>query len=134
MLTPEEYDSAKRTTFDAFSPWPVVVSAIYEGLARLGVPSDATLLEPGSRLTIAVAISRHTLLTSQSRRLTCQAGPRLGMIPKLRHPEAGGSEYGGLEIASKVSSSLIRPIRVRLSRVGIDPTINGTWVYIRCRS
>jgi hypothetical protein len=45
---PEEYDSAKRTTFDAFSPWPVVIATIHEGLARLGVPSDATLLEPGS--------------------------------------------------------------------------------------
>jgi hypothetical protein len=47
LLTPEEYDWAKRTTFNAFSRSPVVIAAMHEGLARLGVPYDATLLEPG---------------------------------------------------------------------------------------
>jgi hypothetical protein len=80
LLTPEEYDSAKRTTFDAFSPWPVVVSAIYEGLARLGVPSDATLVEPdcctgnimaapGGMPFIGIELDSNSGLRSQMHRL-----------------------------------------------------------------
>ena len=47
LLTPEEYDSAKRTTFNAFYTSPVVIAAMHDALARLGVPADATVLEPG---------------------------------------------------------------------------------------
>ena len=47
LLTPEEYDSAKRTTFNAFYTSPTVIQAMHEALARLGVPADATVLEPG---------------------------------------------------------------------------------------
>jgi N12 class adenine-specific DNA methylase len=47
LLTPVEYDSAKRTTFNAFYTSPVVIGAIYAGLERLGVPAQATILEPG---------------------------------------------------------------------------------------
>ena len=47
LLTPEEYDSAKRTTFNAFYTSPTVIAAIHEAIARLGVPGDATVLEPG---------------------------------------------------------------------------------------
>ena len=47
LLTPEEYDSAKRTTFTAFYTSPTVIQAMHEALARLGVPADATVLEPG---------------------------------------------------------------------------------------
>jgi hypothetical protein len=47
LLTPVEYDSAKRTTFNAFYTSPAVIAAMHEGLARLSVASDATLLEPG---------------------------------------------------------------------------------------
>jgi N12 class adenine-specific DNA methylase len=47
LLTPEEYDSAKRTTFNAFYTSPVVINAIYSGIARLGIPGGATILEPG---------------------------------------------------------------------------------------
>src|SRR3989454_8857585 len=47
LLPPEDYASAKRTTFTAFYTAPVVMQAMYEALARLGVPSDATVLEPG---------------------------------------------------------------------------------------
>jgi hypothetical protein len=46
-LTPGEYDSAKRTTFNAFYTSPTVISATHEAIARLGVPADATVLEPG---------------------------------------------------------------------------------------
>lgn len=47
LLTPAEYDSAKRTTFNAFYTSPTVITAIHEAITRLGVPADATVLEPG---------------------------------------------------------------------------------------
>ena len=47
LLTAEEYDSAKRTTFNAFYTSPTVISAIHEAISRLGVPKNATVLEPG---------------------------------------------------------------------------------------
>jgi N12 class adenine-specific DNA methylase len=47
LLSPAEYDSAKRTTFNAFYTSPVVIAAMYEAIRRLGVPSDSTVLEPG---------------------------------------------------------------------------------------
>jgi len=47
VLTPSEYESAKRTTFNAFYTSPTVISAIHEAIARLGVPAGGTLLEPG---------------------------------------------------------------------------------------
>jgi hypothetical protein len=47
LLTPEEYDSAKRTTFNAFYTSPTVIAGIHEAISRLGVPAGATILEPG---------------------------------------------------------------------------------------
>jgi N12 class adenine-specific DNA methylase len=47
LLTPQEYDSAKRTTFNAFYTSPIVIGAIHDAIARLGIPGDATVLEPG---------------------------------------------------------------------------------------
>ena len=47
LLTPDEYDSAKRTTFNAFYTSPIVISAIHEGIARLGIPANPIVLEPG---------------------------------------------------------------------------------------
>jgi N12 class adenine-specific DNA methylase len=47
LLTPDEYDSAKRTTFNAFYTSPTVIAAIHEAIGRMGVPDRATILEPG---------------------------------------------------------------------------------------
>ena len=47
LLMPEEYDSAKRTTFSQFFTAPVVMKAMHEALGRLGVPDNAVILEPG---------------------------------------------------------------------------------------
>jgi N12 class adenine-specific DNA methylase len=47
LLSPPEYESAKRTTFNAFYTSPTVIAAIYEAISRLGVPTNATILEPG---------------------------------------------------------------------------------------
>ena len=47
LLTEEEYASARRTVFNAFYTSPTVVSAMFAAFKRLGVPQDATVLEPG---------------------------------------------------------------------------------------
>jgi N12 class adenine-specific DNA methylase len=47
LLSREEYESAKRTTFNAFYTSPTVIAAIHEAIARLGVPGNASVLEPG---------------------------------------------------------------------------------------
>ncbi len=47
LLTPEEYESARRTVFTAFYTSPIVMSSMHEALSRLGVPSSAVILEPG---------------------------------------------------------------------------------------
>jgi N12 class adenine-specific DNA methylase len=47
LLTPEDYASAKRATFTAFYTPPVVMHAMHDALARLGLPPHATVLELG---------------------------------------------------------------------------------------
>ncbi len=47
LLTPAEYESAKRTTFNAFYTSPVVIQAMHNAMTQLGVPANATILEPG---------------------------------------------------------------------------------------
>jgi len=47
LLSPEDYASAKRTTFTAFYTSPLVIRAMHAALRHLGVPQDATVLEPG---------------------------------------------------------------------------------------
>jgi N12 class adenine-specific DNA methylase len=47
LLTPQEYASAKATTPNAFYTSPTVIQAIHLAIARLGVPANATVLEPG---------------------------------------------------------------------------------------
>ena len=47
LLSDEEYASARRTTFNAFYTSPVVMQAMHDALNRLGIPANATVLEPG---------------------------------------------------------------------------------------
>ncbi len=47
LLTEKEYDSAKRTTFNAFYTSSTVIKATYQALTRLGVSDNALVLEPG---------------------------------------------------------------------------------------
>jgi N12 class adenine-specific DNA methylase len=47
LLSPEDYDSARRTVFSQFFTSPTVMAGLHAALARLGVPADATVLEPG---------------------------------------------------------------------------------------
>ncbi len=47
LLTPDDYESAKRTTFNAFYTSPEVIQAMHAALGQLGVPQNALILEPG---------------------------------------------------------------------------------------
>jgi SAM-dependent methyltransferase len=57
LLTPEDYARARRTTFTAFYTSPVVIRAMHTALAHLGVPSDATVLEPGCGIGNFIALA-----------------------------------------------------------------------------
>jgi N12 class adenine-specific DNA methylase len=82
LLTPQEYDSAKRTTFNAFYTSPAVIASIHEAIGRLGVPDDATILEPGCGIGNFM---------SQARQGTRFIGIELdsisGRIARSLHPE-----------------------------------------------
>jgi N12 class adenine-specific DNA methylase len=47
LLTPVEYESVRRTTFNAFYTSPTVIASMHEAIGRLGVPAGGTILEPG---------------------------------------------------------------------------------------
>src|SRR3954451_6862752 len=81
LLSPEEYESARRTTFNAFYTSPVVVRAMFDALSRLGVPEDATVLEPGcgSGNFLAQAASGMRFIGVELDRIS-------GRIAKALHP------------------------------------------------
>lgn len=47
LLSPQEYESAKRTTFNAFYTSPEVIQAIHQSVRQLGIGDHSTFLEPG---------------------------------------------------------------------------------------
>ena len=47
LASDAEYAGARRSVFNAFYTSPAVVRAMFDALRRLGVPDDATVLEPG---------------------------------------------------------------------------------------
>src|SRR5256884_4041696 len=57
LLTPEDYASAKRTTFTAFYTSSLVSRAMHDVLKHLGVPQDATVLEPGCGIGNFIALA-----------------------------------------------------------------------------
>ena len=86
LLTPEEYASAKRTTFNAFYTSPTVIAAMHRALDRLGVPAEATALEPGCGTGnfIAQAADGHAVHRRRARRPLRPDRPRAA--PASRHP------------------------------------------------
>jgi N12 class adenine-specific DNA methylase len=83
LLTPEEYDSAKRTTFNAFYTSPVVMAAMHEALSRLGIPATATVLEPGC------GIGNFMSLAPQGMRfIGVELDSISGRIARAIHPDA----------------------------------------------
>src|SRR5262245_3000007 len=81
LLTPEDYASARRTTFTAFYTAPVVMQAMHAALARMGVPPDALVLEPGCGIGnfIAHAPARMRFIGVELDRLS-------GRIARALHP------------------------------------------------
>jgi N12 class adenine-specific DNA methylase len=82
LLTPEEYASAKRTTFNAFYTSPVVIHAIHEAIARLGVPANATILEPGCGIGNFMSDR-----SQEAHYIGVELDSISGRIAKLLHPD-----------------------------------------------
>jgi N12 class adenine-specific DNA methylase len=81
LLTAEEYDSAKRTTFNAFYTSPIVITAIHEAISRLGVPEGATVLEPGCGTGNFMSQGKKGM-----RYIGVELDSISGRIAKARHP------------------------------------------------
>lgn len=81
-LTTEEYESAKRTTFNAFYTSPVVIAAIHKAIVRLGVPANGTVLEPGCGTGNFLSLA-----PSGMRFIGIELDLVSGRIAKLLHPD-----------------------------------------------
>jgi N12 class adenine-specific DNA methylase len=82
LLRPEEYDSAKRTTFNAFYTSQVVIAAIQDATGRLGVADAATILEPGCGIGNFLSHSK-----PGQRFIGVELDSISGRIAKALHPE-----------------------------------------------
>jgi N12 class adenine-specific DNA methylase/SAM-dependent methyltransferase len=82
LLTDDEYASARRTTFNAFYTSPVVIAAVYAALARLGVPENALVLEPGCGTGNFLAQAPRVM-----RFVGVERDSISGRIAKARHPD-----------------------------------------------
>ena len=83
LLTPEEYASAKATTFNAFYTSPTVITAIHEAITRLGVPANATILEPGCGIGNFMSYGQAGM-----RFIGVEQDSISGRIARALHPEA----------------------------------------------
>jgi hypothetical protein len=83
LLTPEEYDSAKRTTFNQFFTSPLVMKSMHEALAQLGVPAGATVLEPGCGIGNFMGYAPEAM-----RFIGVEQDSISGRIARALHPEA----------------------------------------------
>ncbi|HTU91244.1 MAG TPA: hypothetical protein VMF69_14285, partial [Gemmataceae bacterium] len=82
LLTPEEYESAKRTTFNQFFTSPLVMQAMHDALHRLGVLENDTALEPGC------GVGRFIGLRPSYRWIGVELDSISGRIAQLLHPQA----------------------------------------------
>jgi N12 class adenine-specific DNA methylase/predicted RNA methylase len=82
LLTPEEYDSAKRTVFNAFYTSPVVIAGMHKALGRLGVPAGSTVLEPGCGTGNFLAQAAHGM-----RFIGVELDSISGRIARALHPQ-----------------------------------------------
>jgi N12 class adenine-specific DNA methylase len=80
LLTPDEYASAKRTTFNAFYTSETVIDAMHQALTRLGVPDGAVVLEPGA------GVGR--FIRPGKRFIGVELDSISGRIAKALHPDA----------------------------------------------
>jgi N12 class adenine-specific DNA methylase len=81
LVTPEEYDSAKRTTFNAFYTSPIVMSSMHAAVSRFGVPAHALTLEPGCGIG-------NFMQGSPARFIGVEMDSLSGRIARVLHPHA----------------------------------------------
>ena len=82
LLTPAEYESAKRTTFNAFYTSPTVIASMHAALGRLGVPTNAIVLEPGCGSGNFISLA-----PQEMRFIGVELDLLSGRIAQLRHPD-----------------------------------------------
>src|SRR5207302_1200337 len=72
-----------RTTFNAFYTSPTVIASIHEAITRLGVPGNATILEPGCGVGnfMSQGSDGHRFIGVEMDRIS-------GRIAKALHPDA----------------------------------------------
>ena len=83
LLTPEEYDSARRTTFTAFYTSPIVMNAMHQAMERLGVPANGLLLEPGCGVGNFMGQGK-----GEARYIGVEMDSLSGRIARVLHPTA----------------------------------------------
>jgi hypothetical protein len=83
LLSADEYDSAKRTTFNAFYTSPTVISGIHEAISRLGIPGNALVMEPGCGIGNFMSQAREGM-----RFIGVELDSISGRIARAIHPEA----------------------------------------------
>ncbi len=83
VLSPEEYDSARRTVFSQYFTSPVVMREMHRALRRLGVPGEATVLEPGCGIGNFMAHA-----PTGMRFIGVELDSISGRIARALHPEA----------------------------------------------
>ncbi len=82
LTTTAEYDSAKRTTFNAFYTSPTAIAAMHDAICRLGIPSNGILLEPGCGTGNFVSLAPHGM-----RFIGIEMDSISGRIAKALHPD-----------------------------------------------
>ena len=83
LLDPEEYGSARRTTFNAFYTSPIVIASMHDAIARLGIPDGATILEPGCGIGNFLGTGK-----PGNRFIGVEMDSISGRIAKAIHPQA----------------------------------------------
>jgi N12 class adenine-specific DNA methylase len=83
LITRDEYDSAKATTFNQFFTSPLVMRAMHAALARLGVPPNALVLEPGCGIGNFMGVAPEVM-----RFVGIEKDSISGRIARALHPNA----------------------------------------------
>ena len=83
LLSPAEYDSARRTVFSQFFTSPIVMTAMHAALARQGVPATATVLEAGCGIGNFMAHA-----PAGQRFIGVELDSLSGRIARALHPDA----------------------------------------------
>ena len=83
LLSAEEYASARATVFNAFYTSPIVIKAMHQAITRLGIPGNATLLEPGCGIGNFMSYGQPS-----TRFIGVEMDSISGRIARALHPEA----------------------------------------------